>query len=51
MPIVAAGLLLGTLSGAITYGMSLDAQLAAIAAGAAVVLTWLGCAYLIAEPQ
>ncbi|MFI5973593.1 hypothetical protein [Streptomyces sp. NPDC051452] len=50
MSIVAAGLLLGALSGVITYGMSLDLQLAAITAGAAVVLTWLGCAYLVAEP-
>ncbi|MGW1961741.1 hypothetical protein ACWCPD_15865 [Streptomyces sp. NPDC001935] len=47
MPIFLAGLLLGTLSGGITYGMSLDVQLAAIAAGAAAVLTWLGCAALI----
>jgi hypothetical protein len=47
MPVFFAGLLLGALSGGITYGMSLDVQLAAIAGGAAVALTWLGCAYLI----
>ncbi|MFD4343461.1 hypothetical protein ACFWQ6_01025 [Streptomyces coelicoflavus] len=47
MPVFAAGLLLGGLSGLITYGMCSDGQLAAIAAGAAALLTWLGCAFLI----
>lgn len=47
MSAILAGLLLGALSGVVTYGMSLDAQLAAIAAAAAVVLTWIGCAFLI----
>jgi hypothetical protein len=47
VPVFVAGLLLGGLSGGVTYGMSFDAQLAAIAGGAATVLTWLGCAFLI----
>lgn len=47
MSVFAAGLLLGALSGGITYGMSLDGQLAAITAGAATLLTWFGCAVLI----
>lgn len=47
MPVVLAGLLLGALSAAITYGMSFDGQLAAYAGGAAVILTWIGCAFLI----
>jgi len=51
MPVVLAGLLLGALSALVTYGMSLDVQLAAITGGAAVALTWVGCAYLIAEER
>ncbi|MFJ8153886.1 hypothetical protein [Streptomyces sp. NPDC094468] len=46
MPVVTAGLLLGALSGATTFGMTLDAPLSAIAAGAATALTWVGCAFL-----
>lgn len=49
MPVFLAGLLLGALSGGITYGMSLDLPLAGSAAAAAVVLTWIGCAYLAFE--
>ncbi|MGW3152708.1 hypothetical protein [Streptomyces sp. NPDC001089] len=49
MPIVSAGFLLGALSGGITYGMSLDGRLAAYAGAAAVLLTWLGCAFLALE--
>ncbi|MFF9310154.1 hypothetical protein ACF1BS_04505 [Streptomyces sp. NPDC014748] len=51
MPVVLAGLLLGALSAVVTYGMSFDVQLAAVTGGAAVVLTWVGCAYLIAEER
>ncbi|MCM1977183.1 hypothetical protein [Streptomyces sp. G1] len=47
MPVFAAGLLLGGMSGLITYLMSGDGQLAAIAAAIAAVLTWIGCAFLI----
>ncbi|MFF0139742.1 hypothetical protein ACFYRN_25220 [Streptomyces sp. NPDC005227] len=49
MPVLVAGLLLGALSGGITYGMSLDGHLSAYAGGAAVLLTWLGCTYLAFE--
>ncbi|MFI6248980.1 hypothetical protein [Streptomyces sp. NPDC051016] len=42
MPVITAGLLLGALSGATTFGMTLDGQLSLIAAGAAAGLTWLG---------
>ncbi|MEU3899793.1 hypothetical protein [Streptomyces sp. NPDC045251] len=47
MPVFLAGLLLGGASGGVTYGMTGDDQLAAIAGIAAAVLTWLGCAFLI----
>ena len=47
MPVFFAGLLLGALSGGITYGMSLDGQLALIAGAVATVLSWLGCASVI----
>ncbi|MCC9154855.1 hypothetical protein LZP81_31065 [Streptomyces parvulus] len=47
MPIFLAGLLLGGASGGVTYGMTIDGQLAAIAGAVAMVLTWLGCACLI----
>ncbi|WP_435251663.1 hypothetical protein [Streptomyces tendae] len=47
MPIFFAGLLLGGVSGGVTYGMTADDQLAVITAVVATVLTWLGCAALI----
>ncbi|MFJ6730060.1 hypothetical protein ACIQPQ_34690 [Streptomyces sp. NPDC091281] len=47
MPVALAAPLVGALSGLVTYGMTGDAQLGAIAAAAAVVLTGLGCAFLI----
>ncbi|MFI1767465.1 hypothetical protein ACH41H_36200 [Streptomyces sp. NPDC020800] len=47
MSVLWAGLLLGALSAGLTYGMSLNGQLAAIAGGSAAALTWLGCAVLI----
>jgi hypothetical protein len=49
MPVFVAGLLLGALSGGITYGMSFDALLAAYAGGAAVLLTWIGCGLIAFE--
>lgn len=47
MPIFLAGLLLGGASGGVTYGMTMDDQLAVITGVVATVITWLGCACLI----
>ena len=47
MPIFFVGLLLGGLSGGVTYGMTFDGQLALITGAVATVITWLGFACLI----
>jgi len=47
MPLFLLGLVLGGLSGGITYGLTADGQLAAIVGAVAAVLTWLGIAALI----
>ena len=47
MPVFVAGLVLGATSGGLTYALSFDGHLALIAAGAAAVLTWHGCAAVI----
>lgn len=47
MPLFILGLLLGGISGGITYGLTADGQLAAIVGVVAMVLTWLGLASLI----
>ncbi|WP_406000714.1 hypothetical protein [Streptomyces sp. NBC_00829] len=47
MPLFILGLLLGGISGGITYGLTTDGQLAAIVGVVAMVLTWLGLASLI----
>ncbi|MFE7899208.1 hypothetical protein ACFU3E_17095 [Streptomyces sp. NPDC057424] len=47
MPTFILGVLLGAISGGITYGLTSDGQLAAIVGAIAAVLTWLGIASLI----
>ncbi|MER7047747.1 hypothetical protein [Streptomyces jumonjinensis] len=41
------GIILGALSGSITYGLTGDTDLACIIAGIAMVLGWLGMATLL----
>ncbi|MFF5891201.1 hypothetical protein ACFY72_20820 [Streptomyces globisporus] len=48
MPLFLLGLLLGALSGLVTYGFTSDNQLSLIAAAIAAVLTWLGLATFLA---
>ncbi|MDW4900631.1 hypothetical protein RB625_19670 [Streptomyces californicus] len=48
MPLFLLGLLLGSLSGLVTYGLTDETQLALIAAAIAAVLTWLGLAAFLA---
>ncbi|MFF8656786.1 hypothetical protein [Streptomyces huasconensis] len=47
MPLFLLGLVLGGLSGGITFGLTADGQLAAAIALIAAVLTWLGLATLL----
>lgn len=47
MPRFILGLVLGALSGGVTFGLTADGQLAAIIGVIAAVLTWLGLATLI----
>ena len=47
MPVFILGIVLGAISGGITYGLTADGQLAAIVGIVAAVLTWLGVATLI----
>ncbi|MFI6032987.1 hypothetical protein ACIBBD_02155 [Streptomyces sp. NPDC051315] len=47
MPVFILGIVLGAISGGVTYGLSADGQLAAIVGAIAAVLTWLGIASLI----
>ena len=47
MPTFILGLLLGGVSGGVTYGLTADGQLAAIVGAIAAVLTWLGIASLL----
>ncbi|MGW4493766.1 hypothetical protein [Streptomyces sp. NPDC004376] len=47
MPVFVLGLLLGAVSGGVTYGLTVDTPLAAIVGMAAAFLTWLGIATLI----
>ncbi|GAQ52092.1 hypothetical protein [Streptomyces acidiscabies] len=47
MPLFILGIVLGALSGAITYGLTTDGQLAAIVGAITAVLTWLGIATLL----
>jgi hypothetical protein len=47
MPVFILGVVLGAISGGVTYGLTADGQLAAIVGVAAAVLTWLGLATLI----
>jgi uncharacterized membrane protein len=47
MPVFIGGLLLGGLSGAVTYAGTADGQLAAAVAAVVAVLTWLGFACVI----
>ncbi|MFE6362917.1 hypothetical protein ACFVP3_23325 [Streptomyces sp. NPDC057806] len=47
MPVFLAGLLLGGLSGAVTYGLTADGHLAGLAGVIAAVLAWLGVATLL----
>lgn len=48
MPLFLLGLLLGAISGVVTYGLTADSQLASIAGIIAAVLTWLGLATFLA---
>lgn len=48
MPLFLLGLTLGAISGAVTYWLTADNQLAAIVGIIAAVLTWIGCATLLA---
>ncbi len=48
MPLFLLGLLLGALSGLVTYGLTDETQLSLIAAAIAAVLTWLGLATFLA---
>ncbi|MGW1938994.1 hypothetical protein [Streptomyces goshikiensis] len=47
MPLFLLGLLLGALSGGATYLVTVDSQLAVIAALIAAVVTWLGIGALV----
>lgn len=47
MPTFLAGLALGGISGGVTYALTTDDHLAALAAVIAAVLTWLGVATLL----
>lgn len=47
MPNFLLGLVLGAISGAITYGLTTDAQLAAIVGTVVMVLGWLGIASVL----
>lgn len=47
MPLFLLGLVLGGISGGVTFGLTADGQLAAIIGIIAAVLTWLGLATLI----
>ncbi|MBE4790990.1 hypothetical protein [Streptomyces caniscabiei] len=47
MPLFLLGLLLGGISGGVTYGLTAEGQIGAIVGAAAAVLTWLGCAAVI----
>ncbi|MFB7711626.1 hypothetical protein [Streptomyces sp. NPDC056105] len=47
MPLFILGLVLGAPSGGVTYGLTADGQLAAIAAAIAAILTWLGIASVL----
>lgn len=47
MPLFLLGLVLGGISGGVTYGLTTDGQVAAIVGGIAAILTWLGIATLI----
>ncbi|MFE7073780.1 hypothetical protein ACFU96_27205 [Streptomyces sp. NPDC057620] len=47
MPIFLLGLVLGGISGGVTFSLTADGQLAAIIGIIAAVLTWLGLATLI----
>jgi hypothetical protein len=47
MPLFLLGLVLGGLSGGVTYALTNDGQLAAILGAVAMVLTWLGLATLV----
>ncbi|MFF0166818.1 hypothetical protein [Streptomyces prasinus] len=47
MPVFILGLLLGAVSGGVTYGLTADPQLSGIVGAISAVLTWLGLATLI----
>ncbi|MEV5977528.1 hypothetical protein [Streptomyces sp. NPDC052114] len=47
MPLFLLGIVLGGISGGVTYGLTADGQLAAIIAVIGAVLTWLGIATLL----
>ncbi|MDT6983721.1 hypothetical protein ACFSUJ_12105 [Streptomyces lusitanus] len=47
MPTFILGVLLGAISGGVTYGLTTDGQLAALVGAVAAVLTWLGVTALI----
>ncbi|MFE5258267.1 hypothetical protein [Streptomyces coelicoflavus] len=47
MPTFILGVVFGAISGGVTYGLTVDGQLAAIVGGVAAVLTWLGIAALV----
>lgn len=47
MSVFLLGLVLGGISGSVTFGLTADAQLAAIIGAVAAVLTWLGLATLL----
>jgi hypothetical protein len=47
MPVFLLGLVLGGISGSVTFGLTADGQLAAIIGAFAAVLTWLGLATLL----
>ncbi len=47
MPTFILGVVLGAISGGVTYGLTTDGQLAALVGVVAAVLTWLGVAALI----
>ncbi|MEU9218907.1 hypothetical protein AB0D47_20425 [Streptomyces sp. NPDC048376] len=47
MPLFILGLLLGGISGGVTYGLTADPQIAGIVAAIAAILTWLGLAALV----
>ncbi|WP_426568155.1 hypothetical protein [Streptomyces canus] len=47
MAVFLAGLAIGGISGGVTYGLTTDSHLAALAASVAAVLTWCGIATLL----